>query len=137
LKRALQTPRGQARLEFAYRGLDLRYGSPEESFAMLAYNREQQVRFYSVLSVINAILGTGNLIVQALTGQPGDNKSGKALQETMSALRELLLPDDTFEAEKKIERIKAVLEREVAKGPISIRPQAQKKKRRGIKKRTE
>lgn len=104
---------------------------------MLAYNREQQVRFYSVLSVINAILGTGNLIVQALTGQPGDNKSGKALQETMSALRELLLPDDTFEAEKKIERIKAVLEREVAKGPISIRPQAQKKKRRGIKKRTE
>lgn len=102
---------------------------------MLAYDREQQIRFYSVLSVVNAIISTGNKIVQTLAQSPGDSGSGDNLQKTMSALRELLLPDDTFEAERKIERVKEILEKEVAKGPIHIRPQAVKKRKRALPKK--
>lgn len=102
---------------------------------MLAHDREQQIRFYSVLSVVSAIISTGNQIVTALSNQPGDNKAGKQLGEVMSALRQLLLPEDSFEAEKKIEKIKETLEREVAKGPITIRPQAGKKKKRALAKK--
>jgi hypothetical protein len=124
-------------LEFAYRGLKIPYGSTDESLAMLAHDREQQIRFYSVLSVVSAIISTGNKIIQTLANQPGDDKAGKQMGEVMSALRQLLLPEDSFEAEKKINRIKETLEREVAKGPISIRPQSGKKRKRALAKKSQ
>lgn len=123
-------------MEFVYRGLDIPFESAKESFALLAYNREQQMRFYSVLSIVSAIISTGNKIVIALSGQPGEDKAGKTVGEAMDALRELLLPGDSFAEERKMDRVMRILEKEVNKGPIRIRPQATgKKRKRGLAKK--
>jgi hypothetical protein len=135
LKRALNTPRGLARLEFAYRGLKIPYGSAEESFALLAHDREQQLRFYSLVAVVSAIISTGNRMVQAFGNQPGEDKAGKQLSEVLKSVRELLLPEDSFAEEKRMAKVLQTLEKEVAKGPIRVRPQSGKKRKRLSKKK--
>lgn len=103
---------------------------------MLAYDREQKIRFYSVIAVVSAIISTGNRIILAASGQPGEDKAAKNMGEAMKALQDLFLPGDSFAEERKMKKVLETLEREVAKGPIRIRPQSTgRKKKRGIAKK--
>lgn len=100
---------------------------------MLAFDREQKLRFFSVLATVSAIISTGNRVIQAMSGQPGEDKAAKTMTDAIKVLRETLLPGDSFAEEKKMQKVLSTLEKEVAKGPIRIRPQSTgRKKKRGI-----
>lgn len=106
---------------------------------MLAYNREQNIRFLTTMSMINAIISVGNSIVSALSESASPQGNGDALKKTIASLRELLLPTDHAETEKRAAAVSALLESEVAKGPIRVQPKVEshRQKQRGIRKQRE
>jgi hypothetical protein len=133
----MASPQALLRCELALRGIDYPYGSFEEASAFVAFFREQNIRYLATLSIINAIISVGNTIASAVSGSTGSGGNSDTVQKTVAALRGLLIPEDEAYNDNKMDRIKKVLEQEVAKGPITVRAQASGKKGRAKLKKKE
>lgn len=83
---------------------------------MRAYHREQSIHFLTTLSIVNAIMQVGNVIV---SGGSSDNGRDQ-LKKTMDTLRDLLLPENIAEKESAAQRALALLDKEVAGGPLKV-----------------
>lgn len=70
------------------------------------------------MAIVNAIICAGNQISAATTG--GDSGGSDKLNQTLEALRDLLLPQLKAEKDRKAARAKEILAKEVAGGPIQV-----------------
>ena len=103
----------------------------QEALAIAAIIRRQNVQFMTTLTVVNAIIQIGNGIISANSGGGAPSGGADNLQKSLSALRDLLVPEDVLEKEKKAKRVKELLEKEVSKGSFKVRPMVSSKKTRG------
>lgn len=116
-------------------GVDYPIGSFEESLAVLAINRNKQVHFMTTLLIVNAIIHVGNCIQAAVAGSSASEKGSENIQKLVDSLRSMLLPGDDLDTESKTQRSLRILEEEVSKGPLNVRPMAETKADRGRIKR--
>lgn len=79
-------------------------------------------------TIVNAILTVGNLISAAVTG--GEFSGSDALNKSLNALNDELLPHNAQERKRKAARAKLILQEEVKKGPLKIKVMANEKKKR-------
>lgn len=110
------------------RGLKYEDGSLEDTFARMAIERERKAAFLTTLAVVNAIIESGNRVVAAVS-QSASPQGGDTLQKTLDALRTLLLPAEAEKADRQAQKAKRLLEEEVLKGPLKIRPMSRPRKR--------
>lgn len=87
----------------------------------LAKQRDQ--RHMEVMIVVHAILGAAT----AIAGGKGDFQ---ALRDSLHRYTDHLYPEDAHELEDKASRIKRLLEKEFARGPMKVQAQDYDKKRR-------
>lgn len=111
-------------------GVQYPFGSLEESLAIMGYLHECNTRFVTTISIINAIIYVGNNIVasgsESATGGGPDH-----LKKVLGILRDTLIPEDEDEKAKKARRVLDLLEAEVNKGPLKVRPMASSSKQQG------
>jgi hypothetical protein len=119
----------------AMMGVDYPIGSFEENLAVLAINRNKQVHFMTTLLIVNAIIHVGNCIQAAVSGGSASEKGSDNLQKLVESLKSMLMPGDALETESKDQRALRILEEEVSKGPLNVRPMAETKADRGRFKR--
>jgi hypothetical protein len=112
-------------------GIDYPTGSFEENLAVLAINRKKQTQFLTTLVTVNAIIYIGNCIQAALSGGSAPKNGVENLQKILDSLKALLIPGAEIETESKAARALKILEEEVAKGPLIVRPMVENKKNRG------
>ena len=96
----------------------------------MGFVHQQNVQFVTTMSIINAIIYVGNNIVAS--GSEGGTSGGPDnLKKVIGMLRDLLLPEDVAEKDKRAKKVMDMLEAEVNKGPIKVRPMSTSKKQRG------
>lgn len=83
------------------------------------------------MSIVNAIIHVGNQIAAASSGGSAPSGGADSLKKSIESLREALLPDDSFEKESKAQRVKNILDAEMAKGPFKVRAMSTSRKTRG------
>jgi hypothetical protein len=71
------------------------------------------------MAVTNAIIGVGNHIASAVSG--GEAGGSDKLKDTLDMLKGMLLPHYKEEQDRKAERSKKLLAKEVAGGPIQVK----------------
>lgn len=96
-------------------------GSRQETLAIAALTRKRYTHFMTTLTVVNAIIHIGNGIISAVSGGTQANGEGDKLEKTLASLKELLIPEDTFDKESKVQKALRTLQEEVAKGPLQVR----------------
>ena len=100
-------------------GVRYPWDSLEESLAVIAYQRRAEVEFLKLITLVNAIILVGNRISAAVTG--GDSPGGDSVKKNIDALESLMLPHRAEEREVKAKKVKGILEREAAGGPLKIK----------------
>jgi hypothetical protein len=110
-------------------GLKPEFKGLEESLAIHAINRRAEADFLKVMSIVNAIISTGNSIVSAIS-KSGDTPSQDSLKNTLDALKSVLLPHLEEDDAKKKEDAKARLMAEMNKGPLKIQVMGKGKDKR-------
>ncbi len=111
--------------------MDLPIGSFEESLVIQAINRKSQIQFLTTLLTVNAIIHVGNNIQSALSGGSSPSNGADNLQKMVESLRTMLVPEDTFDKESKVQKALRILEQETSKGPLTVRPMVENKKTKG------
>lgn len=94
---------------------------------MDGFFREQQARYLTTLTHINAIMQVGNSIIAASAGEQAP--SGDGLSKSLKALKEILMPESVWDSEAKAKRAMDLLQSEVAKGGMTVRPVGTRKKK--------
>lgn len=97
--------------------------------AILAFGRQQQVLFLQNLAIVNAIIQGANQVVSAVSGGASSSQ-GDGVSKVMEALKNLLLPEDKTENDRKAAKIMKLLEEESSKGPFTVRPMSSSRTRR-------
>jgi hypothetical protein len=82
-----------------------------------------------VMTVINAIITVGNGIRSAVVGS-SDPPSSDALNKSIDALKEILLPHWAEDNDKRAEEAKARLMEEMNRGPLKVQVMSKQKKKR-------
>lgn len=95
---------------------------------MLALDRQNNIKYLTTLSIINAIMQVGNGIIAATTGSAGTNSDN--LSKTLDELKKLFFPRLEGDKANRAAEVKRILEKEVAGGPLKIRPLDHKRARR-------
>lgn len=114
-------------------GHSYEHGSIEETLAMSALKRRNRVDLLTTMSLISAIMVSGNRVAAAVSGNnPPDSDS---LTKITDELRGLLIPEIAEELEKKTETMKEKLLKETNSGPMYIRAPEKKQKGRFVRKR--
>jgi hypothetical protein len=91
---------------------------------------QQNVQFVTTMAIINAIIYAGNNIV-ASNSEANSSGGAEHLKKVISLMTDLLLPKDDRETQKRADQVKELLEKEINKGPIKVRPMARSVKQRG------
>lgn len=104
------------------RGVRFEYGSLEEKLARIGLERERRIEYLKTVVMVNAIIGIGNNIAAAVTGSPNNQLGGDKLTKSLELLRDLLVPEEGEQKEEKAKSAREKLEREIAKGPLKVRP---------------
>lgn len=106
-------------------------GSAKETIAIAALTRHRYVQFMTTLTMVNAIIHVGNGIISAVSGGGGTQSGAEKLENMINSLKDLLIPEDRFDKESKVQKALRILKEEVAKGPLEVRPMASGKKTHG------
>lgn len=88
---------------------------------MDGYFREQQIRYLTTVTHINAIMVVGGAITAAVSGS-GQSPNNEGLSKSLKELQGLLLPEDVDASAEKAAQMLELLQSEVAKGPLIVRP---------------
>ncbi len=83
-----------------------------------ALERETEVDFLKILSVISAIMTVGNNLAAALTGQ--NSPGGDNLSKLIDNLQNLMMPHRQELMEKKVERYREIMLEEQKRGELKI-----------------
>lgn len=83
-----------------------------------AQERESEVEFLKILSVISAIITMGNNMAAAMTGQ--NSPGGDNLSKLIDQLQELMMPHRKELAERKVERYREIMLEEQKRGVLKI-----------------
>lgn len=86
--------------------------------AIWALERENEVEFLKILSVISAIITVGNNMAAALTGQ--NSPGGDNLSKLIDNLQELMMPHRKELMEKKVEKYREIMLEEQKRGELKI-----------------
>lgn len=111
------------------RGLEFEYGSAKERLIRIAIERERQIEYLKTVSLVNAIIGVGNLVAAAVTESPGNQLGDDKLTKALELLKDLLIPEEGEQTSEKAKEAKAKLAAEIEKGPLKVRPIGVGKKR--------
>lgn len=95
-------------------------GSAEEGLAQIALTRQATIHYLTTVSIINAIIQVGNNIASAVSGSPSSGSD--SLKKSAEELRKLLFPEEVQRVEEKAKEVKALMESELARGPMTVRP---------------
>lgn len=98
-----------------------------ESLAIKAIQRENNIRLLTTVSIINAIIHTGNMIGAAVSGGSSSSDSGEALKKTLENLEKSLMPQSREHLEKRSKEVKRILEEETSRGPFKVKAVAKDK----------
>jgi hypothetical protein len=109
------------------RGLKYESGSLEEHCTRVAFENDRKVSFLTTLTMVNAIVETGNRIVAAITQSPSNQLSGDNVKKSMEALKDLLLPEDNERKKRQAAKARKRLVEEVQQGPIKFKAMAHAK----------
>lgn len=109
-------------------GLSYEFGSLEESLTSLALNKESEIEYLKVVTIVNAIISTGNAIRASITGS--DSSGSDSMKETLEELRDIMLPHLAENREEKAKQVKERLAEEHQKGPLQIKVMEDNRKRR-------
>lgn len=85
----------------------------------MGIHRENEIRLLTTVSLINAIIHTGNTVASSLAG--GSSSGGEALKKTLESLEKLLMPQSEEHLRKRAKEVKKILEEEVSRGPLNIK----------------
>lgn len=107
----------------------VRVGGVEESLAISALRRRDELEYMKVLVIVNAIISAGSNIAAALSDSGGAGND--VIQKSMDSLRSVLLPHMEDEKESKAELAKKILTEEYEKGEIKFKVVGGKKKKPG------
>lgn len=130
LGKILSSSKSYARSHFILEGLSLEIGSVEETLAFRAFQQRNLSEYYKVLSVVQAIMyGFSSMIKVMSQEQPG---SPEALNDLLTQLRNLLLPETVKETEDKAKKVKQIMENEISSGPFKVESMVYKKKGKGL-----
>jgi hypothetical protein len=108
-------------MEALAKGLHFYPGSHEESIFMRYTERRASIEYLKILTLVNAIITTGNTIVAAINKSDQTPTSDK-LRQSFDALQDLLMPHEAENREAKAREAKLLLQEEIDKGKITFRP---------------
>lgn len=100
--------------ELLLRGLSFPPDSTEEVLAGIALERRRDAQYLATVAIINAIMHVG----QVVAGGTG----GDAIKKSLDELVKVLFPGEADKLAKRADEVKALVQREVAKGPLKIMP---------------
>jgi len=115
------------------RGVMHKFGSLEESLALWAMNRENEVEYLKILCIISAIMGVGNNLAAVLSGSASPSGSDN-LTKLLDSLQSMMMPHRKEEMEKKVEKYQEIMREEHLRGELKFhvvesgRPKHRKKR---------
>lgn len=123
--------------EMLARGISHEYRSSKDKLARIAIERERRIEYLKTVTLVNAIIGVGNVIAAAVSGSPGNQLGGDKITKSLELLKELLIPEESEKTEKQALEAREKLSKEVAKGPLKVRAvgTGKAKKKRGQRKK--
>lgn len=110
------------------RGNRYKYGSLEEGLSTIALNRQAEIEFLKTKVLVNAIITGCSSVMSAVSGGAATNSD--ALDKSLDALKELLLPHYAEERERKVQSVRAKLIKETSGAPLKYKIVEQPKKKR-------
>lgn len=113
------------------RGLKYEEGSVEDTFARMSIEHERKTEFAKTMVIVNAIIGMGNHIAMSVSGGNSDKKVLDGLNNSITTLKRLLIPESIEQTESEAMRVKNILKKEMEQGPISITPIGTFKNKKG------
>lgn len=106
-------------------------GSLQELFAMRAFREKQIARYMETRVLVEAILfGCGN-VAAALAGSD-QSPSPDSLNDLMTSLKGLLLPELAEERDSKVTKVMKLMEEEQKRGPFKVESMAFEKRKKGL-----
>jgi hypothetical protein len=97
--------------------------STEKSLLMGHLAKKRDQRFLETMLIINAVIA-------AASAASGAKQDFEQLKDMIKKYTDLLYPEDAHELEDKTARIKSIMEKEHARGPMIVQAQDYDKKRR-------
>ncbi len=95
--------------------------------AIALLNKKNEIEYLKINTIVNAIITVGNLI--SSTVARSEFSGSDALNKSLNALGEELLPHNAEERKRKAKMAKIILEQEVKKGPLKIQVMQSKRKK--------
>jgi len=123
-------------MELFLSGRDVEINSTQESIAIVALRRRNNIKLVTTMSIINAIIHASDKIAYAVSTGATSPPTGEGLKKSVEQLQTLLVPEYGEEIERKAERFKKLLIKEAEGGPINIRAINKKRANRVTKRRT-
>jgi hypothetical protein len=106
--------------ELTLRGFRGEPESKEWILAERAITRQNTASFLTTITLVNAIMMVGKMVAGAVAGS-SDASGNDSFKKCLSSLEDVLFPKDTEELEAKTKRVRAILEKEVSKGPFKVK----------------
>lgn len=104
-------------------------GTLEETLAIAAYQKNQELEFLKTKLLVDAILLAGGNIISALTQSSGGS-SAEDFKKTYEIFRDEMCPHLVKSKERDLARAKKVMETEMHRGPLTIQVMTNKKKKK-------
>ena len=131
----MQSSRAATTCTLLSRGVQYKLGSVEDGLARVAVERERRIEYLKTVTLVNAIIGVGNVVAAAVTGSPNNQLGGDKVTKSLELLRDILLPEDSEGREKQATSAREKLAKEMAKGPLKVRAAGNPSKTRRTKKK--
>lgn len=81
--------------------------------ADIALRRQRDVHYLTTLAIVNAIIHLGSVITGNATGND-------AVKKVLDNLKVVLFPEEEAKLEARAEEIKALMTRELKRGPLTV-----------------
>lgn len=108
----------------------MKVGSIEETLALRAFQQRNLSEYYKVVTVVNTIIYGFGALISSMNG--GQAESPEKINDLLTTLRTLLLPDTEKDTENKAKKVKDIMERELSNGPFKVEAMTYKKRGKGL-----
>lgn len=95
--------------------------------AVATINRHAEIEYLKTMTVVNAIMVVGNAIRSTIAGS-GETPSSDALDKSLEALKEALLPHWSEDTKKRSAEAMKKLKQEMDGGPLKVQVMAKPKR---------
>jgi hypothetical protein len=80
--------------------------------------RREEIEYLKLMAIVNAIITAGNKIAAAVTSS--EFTGSDSLNKLLDIIKEQMMPQNKEALEERARKIKEMLEKEVAGGPIQV-----------------